>query len=155
MKQAQISQTESTGLLLDSVDKRIAFAKNLFNFDRLINNFREQLFVTYFNSENKVIHHERLAWGLGQSVSFDPSTLVNQVKALGSRSIMLTHNHPDGDPTPTLDDAVTLRKIEELLIEIGTTVSDSIIITKNRHYSFEESGRLKGIKSRAFLDSVS
>lgn len=152
---APASQRETGSLVLDSIDKRILFSKGLFDFNRLINNFREQLFVAFFDSKYTILHFERLAWGLGQSVSFNPELLLKRVSDLRAESILFAHNHPDGDATPSLDDAVSLRKIEKLLINVGATVADSIIITKEGYYSFEETGRLEGIKSRAFSDFIS
>ena len=58
-------------------------------------------------------------------------------------SILLLHNHPSGDPTPSREDIVTTRRIEETGQLVGIPLIDHIVIGDNRYVSFRESGYLK------------
>lgn len=58
-------------------------------------------------------------------------------------SILLLHNHPSGDPTPSRDDIVITRRIEETGQLIGIPLIDHIVIGDNRYISFKESGYLQ------------
>lgn len=55
-------------------------------------------------------------------------------------SILLLHNHPSGDPTPSKDDIILTKRIIETGNLIGIPLVDHIIIGDNRYVSFRESG---------------
>lgn len=57
-------------------------------------------------------------------------------------AIVICHNHPSGDPSPTLDDFDVTRRIVATGDLLGITVLDHIVVADGRYYSFKESGRL-------------
>lgn len=57
-------------------------------------------------------------------------------------SVIVAHNHPSGDPTPSREDlAITTNLVETGKI-VGITLTDHVIIGENRHYSMKESGSI-------------
>ena len=64
------------------------------------------------------------------------------MKALiaGAASIVLAHNHPSGDPTPSKEDLLTTRRIREAGALIGIELLDHIIIGDNCYFSLREKG---------------
>lgn len=61
----------------------------------------------------------------------------------GAAAVILYHNHPSGDPTPSRDDAVLTRRMVTAGDLVGITVIDHIIIgSHDRYYSFKEAGRM-------------
>ena len=54
----------------------------------------------------------------------------------------LTHNHPGGDPSPSLDDVQLTRRLVDAGALLGVDVLDHIIVGDGRYYSFKEAGRL-------------
>ena len=56
--------------------------------------------------------------------------------------IILAHNHPSGDPTPSRQDVLLTRRMKEAGDLIGIELSDHIIIGDQRYYSFREEGIL-------------
>jgi len=61
---------------------------------------------------------------------------------LGSAALILVHNHPSGDPTPSRADIQLTRDIAEAGRKLGITVHDHIIIGANGHSSMRTSGLL-------------
>ena len=59
----------------------------------------------------------------------------------GALNIIITHNHPSGDSTPSCEDILTTKKIIESGKILGIKVIDHIIIGNNNYYSFYEKGR--------------
>ncbi len=57
-------------------------------------------------------------------------------------AIVVGHNHPSGDPTPSDDDVVITRRLIQAGTLLGVSVLDHLVIGEGRHYSFRDSGRL-------------
>ena len=57
-------------------------------------------------------------------------------------AIILVHNHPSGDPSPSADDVQLTRRLVDAGTLLGVDVLDHIIIGDGRYYSFRELGRL-------------
>jgi DNA repair protein RadC len=59
-----------------------------------------------------------------------------------SAAVILAHNHPSGDPTPTADDCQLTRRLVDAGTLLGIDVLDHIIVGDGRYYSFKEAGHL-------------
>ncbi|MFZ8477656.1 JAB domain-containing protein, partial [Staphylococcus aureus] len=59
---------------------------------------------------------------------------------LGAAAIILLHNHPSGDPTPSKADIDITQNIVEASATVGISVHDHVIITETGHYSFKSFG---------------
>ncbi|MGH9204568.1 MAG: JAB domain-containing protein [Vicinamibacterales bacterium] len=57
-------------------------------------------------------------------------------------AIIVSHNHPSGDPSPTLDDLEVTRRLAATGEVLGIPVLDHIIVGDGRYFSFKEGGRL-------------
>jgi DNA repair protein RadC len=57
-------------------------------------------------------------------------------------AVIIGHNHPSGDPTPSPDDATVTERLRHAGGVIGIEVYDHIIVGQGRYYSFREAGRL-------------
>ena len=57
-------------------------------------------------------------------------------------AIILCHNHPSGDPSPSVDDVQLTRRLVDAGTLLGVDVLDHIIVGDSRYYSFKEAGRL-------------
>ena len=57
-------------------------------------------------------------------------------------NIILLHNHPSGDPTPSREDMLMTKRIQEVGHMIGIELLDHIVVGDNRYISFRESGYL-------------
>ena len=57
-------------------------------------------------------------------------------------AIILYHNHPSGDPSPSVDDAQLTRRLVDAGTLLGVDVLDHIIVGDGRYYSFKEAGRV-------------
>jgi DNA repair protein RadC len=69
-----------------------------------------------------------------------PREVVKRALELSSTAIILVHNHPSGDPTPSRADIQMTRQVIETARPLGIAVHDHIIVGKNGHSS------LKGLK---------
>lgn len=89
-----------------------------------------------------VAYHE-LSRGTVDSAMVHPRDVFRTALLAHASSIVVAHNHPSGDPTPSPDDIVLTKRLKEAGDLIGVSLADHMIVSASgRYYSFKESGSL-------------
>jgi DNA repair protein RadC len=101
---------------------------------------REQFRILFLDKRNALIADEMQQIGTVDHTPVDPREVIARALQLSASAIILTHNHPSGDPTPSKADIEMTRTIANIGAQMGIVVHDHIIIGKNGHAS------LKGLK---------
>jgi DNA repair protein RadC len=103
---------------------------------------KEYFNTILLNTKNQILAIEEISVGSLNSSIVHPREVFNPAIKKSAGSIILVHNHPSGDPTPSREDIdVTARLIEAGKI-LGIHVLDHIIIGNNNYVSFKERGLL-------------
>ena len=68
-----------------------------------------------------------------------PREVVKRALELGASAIVLVHNHPSGDPTPSMADVEMTKKVIDAGQRLGVLVHDHIIVGRKGHTSFRQS----------------
>lgn len=119
------------------------------NWDKLIDYCRlniayepnEQFRVLYLDSKLKLISDELQQQGTINYAVVYPREVVKQAVSNGATGIILVHNHPSGDPTPSQSDIDLTKKLFVALQSVDVSLFDHIIIGKGQKYiSFKNSG---------------
>ena len=71
-----------------------------------------------------------------------PREVVRRALELGAAAVVLVHNHPSGDPTPSSDDIAMTEQIREAAGALSIVLRDHLIVGNGRVFSFSESGLL-------------
>jgi DNA repair protein RadC len=71
-----------------------------------------------------------------------PREVVKRALELGASAIILVHNHPSGDPTPSQDDIAMTKEVAAAADKLGIAVHDHIIIGRKGHASLRTLGYL-------------
>ncbi len=101
---------------------------------------REQVILLMLNSKNKLMKDMVISEGtVNTSIMPTREIFVHAVKE-GAVNIILLHNHPSGDPTPSAEDIRVTRKLTEAGNLIGISLMDHIIIGDNKYISLKEQG---------------
>ncbi len=96
----------------------------------------EALCVICLDSAKRVLHTEKLPEGtVGETVIY-PRQVVEIAIRSGAKGVILAHNHPSGDTTPSKNDIDTTDKIHSALEPIGIALIDHIIVGDGRFFSF-------------------
>lgn len=105
----------------------------------LHNKAQEHMFVLTLNTKNKLIAKHLISLGTVNSSLVHPREVFRPAIADGASSIILVHNHPSGDPSPSSNDIAITKKIIEggKLLEIN--VLDHVIVGKT-NLSLRECG---------------
>ena len=97
---------------------------------------KENLVCLYLNARNSLLKKEVISIGLLDKTLLHPREIFYPAVELNAASVILVHNHPTGDPSPSEKDIQVVEKIAQAGEIMGIAVIDFIIISENGHYSF-------------------
>lgn len=102
----------------------------------------EQFRVLYLDRKNNLIGDEEQARGTVDHVPVYPREVVKRALELNASAVILVHNHPSGDPTPSQADIEMTSQINAACDALEVTLHDHLIIGKSRELSFRAEGYL-------------
>ena len=103
----------------------------------------EVLKLLFLNTRSKLIGESDISTGTVDTALVSPRALFIEALQRGAVSIVLLHNHPSGDPTPSKADVRITRRLKEAGSMIGIALLDHIIIGNNCFISLREKGFLQ------------
>ncbi|MFC3182191.1 RadC family protein [Cypionkella sinensis] len=102
----------------------------------------EQFRILFLDRKNVLIADEEQAKGTVDHVPVYPREVVKRGLELNASALILVHNHPSGDPTPSQADISMTLQVQEAAQVLGITLHDHLIIGKSRELSFRSAGYL-------------
>jgi DNA repair protein RadC len=102
----------------------------------------EQFRVLYLDRKNMLIADEEQAKGTVDHVPVYPREIVKRALEVNASALILVHNHPSGDPTPSDADLSMTRAVLDACEALGLVLHDHLIIGKSRELSFRSQGYL-------------
>lgn len=102
----------------------------------------EQFRVLFLNRKNTVIADEEQAKGTVDHVPVYPREVAKRALELNASALILVHNHPSGDPTPSQSDISMTDQINAACQALSLTLHDHLIIGKSTELSFRAEGYL-------------
>lgn len=103
---------------------------------------KETFCVALFNVKNELIMKDYVSTGGLNFSSAHPREVFSNALKKGASSVILVHNHPSGDPTPSASDISTTRQLCEAGEILGVRVLDHIIIGDGKYLSFKKESLL-------------
>ncbi len=135
------SRTEQADFILKSVlsspEKVVTLAKSRLRFKDI-----EEFWTIMVDNKNRLVGFEKMSKGTVDQAPVFPREIITRALELRASGIILVHNHPGGDPGPSLQDRELTSKIKRIAVEMGIRVLDHIIIAEDNHFSFQEYGYL-------------
>ncbi|MDY0874139.1 RadC family protein [Dongia rigui] len=108
----------------------------------------EQFRLLFLDGKNALIADEVQSRGTVNHAPVYVREVVKRTLTLGATSIIMAHNHPTGDPTPSRDDIEMTHAIQQALDPVGVQVHDHIIIGRKGHASLRSMGYMEAAKRR-------
>ncbi len=102
----------------------------------------EQFRVLYLDRKNTLIADEEQARGTVDHVPVYPREVAKRALELNASALILVHNHPSGDPTPSQSDIDMTMRVQDACNALGLTLHDHLIIGKSQELSFRGEGYL-------------
>jgi DNA repair protein RadC len=110
--------------------------------DELLKSDREKLISVMLNAKNVVIGMEVVSVGSLTASVVTARELFKSAILASAAAVIISHNHPSGDPTPSQDDIRLTERISKAGELLGVKLLDHVIIGELGHYSFSDAGRL-------------
>ncbi len=123
--------------LLASFDAVVAYCRIAVGHEPL-----EQFLLLFLDRKNRLVGEERQQRGTVDHTPVYPREVVRRALELKASAIVLVHNHPSGDPTPSKADVAMTREIVAAAEALGVAVHDHIVIASGGHFSFRSEGLL-------------
>lgn len=102
----------------------------------------EQFRILFLDRKNVLIADEEQARGTVDHVPVYPREVVKRALELNASALILVHNHPSGDPTPSEADIAMTAQVQDAAQVLGIVLHDHLIIGKSRELSFKAQGYL-------------
>jgi DNA repair protein RadC len=100
----------------------------------------EEFHILFLDRKNALIKHERQQRGTIDHTPVYTREVVKRALELGASALILVHNHPSGDPTPSKADIAVTKDIVKAAAPLGVTVHDHLIIGRGHHSSLRDLG---------------
>jgi DNA repair protein RadC len=123
--------------VLNSWDKLIDYCSA-----QVVHNKIEEFHILFLDRKNVLIKHERQQRGTVDHTPVYPREVVKRALELNASALILVHNHPSGDPTPSKADIAVTQDIKKAAAALGVVVHDHVIIAGNHHTSLRDLGLL-------------
>lgn len=102
----------------------------------------EQFGVVLLDTKHRVLKTAVLSVGTLDASVVHPREVFREAASGGAAAVLLFHNHPSGDPTPSPDDAALTHRLVRAGDIMGITVLDHVILGEARYFSFREKGQI-------------
>jgi DNA repair protein RadC len=99
---------------------------------------KEQFRVLFLDKRNQLIADEQLGEGTVDHTPVYPREVVKRALELSATAVILVHNHPSGDPTPSRADIEMTQQIAAIASSLGISVHDHIIVGRDGHASLKQ-----------------
>lgn len=140
----KIIQAAATKLSQDSVLNRpiLSSWSSLIDYTKTAMQFedKEQFRVLFLDRKNKLIADEVMGRGTVDKAPVYPREVIKRALELNATALILAHNHPSGDPTPSQSDINMTNTVIDAAGSVGITVHDHIIIGRQDVASFRTMG---------------
>lgn len=101
---------------------------------------KEEFHVLLLDAKNRKIKDVRVSEGSLTSSLVHPREVFNPVIRESAAAVILIHNHPSGDPSPSQEDLHITRRLREIGEVMGVRVLDHVIVGKGKYISFVDDG---------------
>jgi DNA repair protein RadC len=95
----------------------------------------EQFHILFLNHKNELIADERQQTGTVDHAPVYPREVVKRALELSASAIIMVHNHPSGDPTPSRDDVAMTKAVAAAAEKLGILLHDHLVVGRKGHKS--------------------
>ena len=101
----------------------------------LMNEGKEHFWVLLLDRKNRPVKHVELSVGSSTQTTVDPKEILKEISLTSAQAIILIHNHPSGDPSPSREDVAVTKQLKQACELVGAQLLDHIIVGRNQHLS--------------------
>jgi len=98
----------------------------------------EECWVLFLNRSNRVIGQEMVSRGAQDATLIDKRIILRRALEKSASAVIVVHNHPSGNPLPSVDDIEQTRELGKALKSCGLQLIDHVIVAGKSYYSFSD-----------------
>ena len=98
----------------------------------------EESYILYLSRKNTIIKRMQISKGGFTQTTIDNKQILRHALLLGAQGIIIAHNHPTNDPTPSTADITATKSLEKACRAVDLMLLDHLIIADSSYYSFTE-----------------
>lgn len=136
---AELSKRMSTATASQGISFRSSGQVAGYFMERLRHRDTECVVLACLDAKGQLIAEKRLSDGSVKMALISPREIFLEALSCRAVNILLVHNHPSGDPSPSKADVELTENVREIGSKIDIPLLDHIVIGDNRYYSFKES----------------
>lgn len=136
---AELSKRMSTATASQGISFRSSSQVAGYFMERLRHRETECVVLACLDAKGQLIAEKRLSDGSVKMALISPREIFLEALSCKAVNILLVHNHPSGDPSPSKADMELTENVREIGDKIDIPLLDHIVIGDNRYYSFKES----------------
>lgn len=128
-----------------SAGQEISDSKTLYNIVKPLYSHDadvEKAYFIFLDGKNHILSIDCMATGSLSSALIYPREIVKKILEHKAAAIIMTHNHPSGDPTPSTDDFQITKLVAIAMHAIGVTMHEHLIVGNGTHHSMADSGTI-------------
>ena len=110
--------------------------------DEMADLAQEQLRILLLDTRNHVVGQRVIYQGTVNECPVRPAEVLQPAVVEGAPNIIVAHNHPSGDPTPSPDDTRTTRELQQACKLLGVKLLDHVVIGGDRYVSIKDFGHI-------------
>ena len=123
---------------------RIRGPEDAFDLLRDMQHFpQEQIRAIYLDARNAVLANEMITQGTVDSCMLTPREIFCHAVKLMASSVIVAHNHPSGDPSPSPEDCALTKRLQRAGEQLGIPLSDHIVVGMGRYVSLRRQGLIQ------------
>lgn len=102
----------------------------------------EELHGLYLDVRGRPLAYRRLSSGNDRCTVFDPRQILRPAVELGAHAVLVAHNHPSGDPEPSVEDLRATRQLAGSCNLLGVKLEDHLVVGSGAYVSLRERGEV-------------
>jgi len=129
-----------TKLIASSFESSAAIAKHFR--PRFTGKPQETVIAVFLNGQNKQLGEKDITEGTPTQATVYVRRVIEEALHLSAAAVVLVHNHPSGNPEPSVGDDITTRDLVKACKLVQLILLDHVIVGESEHYSYSDSNRL-------------
>ena len=109
----------------------------------------EECWALFLNRSNSLIAKEKLTFGGQDFTLFDKRVIIRRAIERKASSLILVHNHPSGNPYPSVEDINQTKDLHRAMSSCGLQLLDHVIVAGASYYSFSDEQVVRGSSARS------
>jgi DNA repair protein RadC len=114
---------------------------------RFIGKGQEIVIAVFLNGQNQLLGEKNITEGTPTQATVYVRRVIEEAMHQSAAAVVLVHNHPSGNPQPSIGDDDTTRNLLKACKLVQLVLLDHIIIGESEHYSYSDEGRLEELDS--------